>query len=129
MEPDQDKVPVVFQAASKYIKSDIGAFAAKAVIAAVVTLATLVISANILVSAVINQVRANILTDVGGNAFWTKVEDELERLARGDGVSPQKKQKIVSDVRAISDRWRPFILEVTAAVNGQAPPDSKNVSK
>lgn len=129
METGQDRVPVVFQAASKYIQSDIGAFAAKAVIAAVVTLATLAISANILVSAVINQVRANLLSDVGGNAFWTKVEDEMERLAKGDGISPQKKQKIVSDVRAISAQWRPFILEVTAAANGQEPPAAKSAPK
>lgn len=129
METGQEKVPVVFQAASKYVKSDIGAFAAKAVIAAVVVLATLAISANIVVSAVINQVRANVLSEVGGNVFWTKVEDELERLARGDGISPEKKQKIVSNVRAISIRWRPFIDEMTNAVNGQEPADSKKAAK
>lgn len=123
METGQDRPPVVFQAASKYIKSDVGAFAAKAVIAAVVTVATLAISANILVSAVINQVRANILSDVGGNAFWTKVEDEMERLARGDGISPEKKKRIISDVRAISAQWRPFVLELNAAVNAQETTD------
>ena len=126
MDTSANRLPVIVQFASKYLKTEIGIFAAKALIAAAVTLATLAIGANILIGAAIDQARTRIPTvRAGGGPFWMKVEDELERLAKGDGISPQKKQKIVADLRAISDKWRPFLLEVAAAVNGHEPPEQK----
>ena len=105
MDTSANRLPVIVQFASKYFKNEIGIFAAKALIAAAVTLATLAIGANILIGAAIDQARAQIPTvRVGGGPFWMKVEDELEKLAKGDGISPQKKQKIVADLRAISDK-------------------------
>jgi hypothetical protein len=58
-------------------------------------------------------------TSLGGNRFWTKLEGELDRLAdpRSD-LSPEKKQKILSEIRAISSRWRPFLDEAVSTIEG-----------
>jgi len=60
-------------------------------------------------------------TSLGGHRFWTKLESELDRLAdsRAD-LSPEKKQKILSQIKAVSDRWRPFLEEATAAIEGDS---------
>jgi hypothetical protein len=49
---------------------------------------------------------------IGGHEFWTKLERELDNQAdpKSD-LSPEKKQKILADIKAISDRWRPFLEE------------------
>ena len=49
-------------------------------------------------------------TSLGGRQFWTKLESELDKLAdpRTD-LPPEKKAKILSQIKAISDRWRPFL--------------------
>ena len=58
-------------------------------------------------------------TSLGGHRF--KLESELDRLAdpRAD-LSPEKKQKILSQIKAVSDRWRPFLEEATAAIEGDS---------
>jgi hypothetical protein len=53
--------------------------------------------------------------------FWTKLEGELDKLADGrTDIPPEKKAKILSQVKAISDRWRPFLQEAAAAIEGDA---------
>jgi hypothetical protein len=61
-------------------------------------------------------------TSFGGRQFWTKLESELDALAdpRSD-LSMEKKQKMLTQIRAISDRWRPFLLEASSAIEGQTP--------
>jgi hypothetical protein len=60
-------------------------------------------------------------TSLGGHRFWTKLENELDRLAdpRTD-LSPEKRQKILSQIKVISDRWRPFLTEAAAAIEGES---------
>jgi hypothetical protein len=60
-------------------------------------------------------------TSLGGHRFWTKLESELDRLAdpRAD-LSPEKKQKILSQIKAVSDRWRPFLEEAASAIEGES---------
>jgi hypothetical protein len=60
-------------------------------------------------------------TSLGGREFWTKLEKQLDSLAdpRTD-ISPEKKQKIMSQLRIISDRWRPFLAEAGSAVAGES---------
>jgi hypothetical protein len=60
-------------------------------------------------------------TAVGGREFWTKLEAELDRLAdpRAD-IPPEKRQKILSQIKVISDRWRPFLSEATSTIAGDA---------
>jgi hypothetical protein len=60
-------------------------------------------------------------TSLGGRQFWTKLEGELDKLADGrTDIPPEKKAKILSQVKAISDRWRPFLQEAAAAIEGDA---------
>lgn|SRR5262249_40341822 len=55
-----------------------------------------------------------------GYRFWAKLEGELDRLAdpRMD-LPPEKKQKILSQIKVISDRWRPFFVEAASAIEGE----------
>ena len=63
---------------------------------------------------------------IGGREFWTGLERELERQAdpRTD-ISPEKKQKIISEVRIVADRWRPLISDLQAAIGGGAAEKAK----
>lgn len=56
---------------------------------------------------------------VGGRAFWTKLEDQLDSLAdpKSD-LKPEKKQKILMQIRVISERWRPFLDEAVGSLSG-----------
>lgn len=58
---------------------------------------------------------------IGGRQFWTKLEEELDKFAdpRTD-ISPEKKQKILLQIRAISDRWRPFLNEAASSIAGES---------
>jgi hypothetical protein len=62
-------------------------------------------------------------TVIGGRQFWTKLEEELDKIAdpRTD-ISPEKKRKILSQIKVISDRWRPFLSEAAASIAGDAGP-------
>ena|SRR2546422_7230985 len=74
----------------------------------------------------IQQLEATIRSSIGGRQFWTKLEDELERLAdpRMD-VSSEKKQKILSQIKIISDRWRPFLVEARSSIAGDTDQPAK----
>jgi hypothetical protein len=53
---------------------------------------------------------------IGGAQFWSKVEKTLDNLANPKNEMPEdKRQKILSDIRAIRDRWWPFIAEAVPA--------------
>lgn len=56
---------------------------------------------------------------VGGRSFWTKVEAQLDSLAdpKSD-LTLEKKQKILTQIRVISDRWRPFLNEAVGPLAG-----------
>jgi hypothetical protein len=65
-------------------------------------------------------------TSLGGRQFWTKLENQLEQLAdpKSD-LPPEKKQKILGEIKVISDRWRPFLMEAAAAVEGETKQPAK----
>ncbi len=49
----------------------------------------------------------------GGRQFWTKLESELGRAADPSSDLPEaKKRKILSDLRAIVERWRPYAAQL-----------------
>ena len=55
-------------------------------------------------------------TKIGGAQFWSKVEKGLDQLADPKSEMPEdKRQKILSDIRAIRDRWWPFIAAAMPA--------------
>jgi hypothetical protein len=58
-------------------------------------------------------------TSIGGRQFWTKLETQLDQLADPKSDIPaEKKQKILAQIKVISDRWRPFLMEAAASIEG-----------
>jgi hypothetical protein len=65
-------------------------------------------------------------TAIGGRPFWTKLERQLDALADPEtDISAEKKQKILSQIKVISDRWRPFVLEATSTIVGDSNKSAK----
>jgi len=49
-------------------------------------------------------------TSIGGRKFWTRLEEELDRAAApASDLPPERKQKLINNVRIIAARWRPLI--------------------
>jgi hypothetical protein len=62
---------------------------------------------------------------IGGRGIFTKLERELEIQASATTDIPSaRKQKILADLRAASDRWRPFVKDALLAIagEGEKPP-------
>jgi hypothetical protein len=63
-----------------------------------------------------------------GRTFWSNVERELDRAADPTSDLPdEKKQKLLSDIRRIADRWRPFVTEVSGILSPSNVPSSQGV--
>lgn len=118
----------------KVKRGSIGQFFAKALIVAGVTLTSFWLAVAYLnsvidqrmeyidnrIQAIGSTVQAIGTTKIGGRAFWLKVEDELEKRASDkDDLIPEKKRKILAEIRSISDRWRPFIFDILSTVKGE----------
>jgi hypothetical protein len=54
----------------------------------------------------------------GGPAFWTEIEGKLHRLASAPDLPPEKKEKIVSSLRTLSVRYKPYIDAIAGDVKG-----------
>ena len=53
---------------------------------------------------------------IGGAQFWAKVEKGLDQLADPKSEMPEeKRQKILANIRALSERWWPFIAAALPA--------------
>jgi hypothetical protein len=65
-------------------------------------------------------------TSIGGRQFWTKLEKQLDQLAdpKSD-ISPEKKQRILAQIKLISERWRPFLMEAVASIEGESNRSAK----
>jgi len=56
------------------------------------------------------DVKDAIAANTTGAQFWGKIERELDRAADpASDLPPEKKQKLLNDVRVIVVRWRPFL--------------------
>jgi peptidoglycan/LPS O-acetylase OafA/YrhL len=67
-------------------------------------------------------------TRLGGRDFWTKIEQNVDGLADpAQDLSAEKKAKLLSDVRIIVTRWRPFLTEL-APLFAPPPEPEKNAS-
>jgi hypothetical protein len=63
---------------------------------------------------------------MGGKQFWTKLEEGLAKQADpASDLSPEQKRKILSHIRIISDRWRPFLIEAASSITGEPNPPPK----
>lgn len=53
---------------------------------------------------------------IGGAQFWARVEKGLDQLADPKSEMPEeKRQKILASIRAISERWWPFVAAALPA--------------
>jgi hypothetical protein len=102
---------------------------------------TVIVCAAIVVSSVImldylddfvgrrmEQMEATLrpFTKMGGKQFWGKLEEELGKQANpASDISPEQKRKILSQIKIISDRWRPFLSEAAASIAGEPSPPPK----
>jgi hypothetical protein len=58
----------------------------------------------------IQDVKESLALPRGGPVFWAKLERALDRAAGShEDLPPEKKQKLINDVRTIVARWRPFL--------------------
>jgi len=66
------------------------------------------------------------VTSLGGRQFWSRLEAELDRRAApAADIPPEKKRKLLAQIKIIADRWRPFLTEAAAAINGEAKEPGK----
>jgi hypothetical protein len=100
---------------------EINLFAIKScIVLAVVIVATLFASYHInqSISSTIYKIQdaaqANLdrFTVESGSVFWTKVTRELDRAANSN-MTKETKQKLLTDIRKIVDKWRPFVIEAS----------------
>jgi hypothetical protein len=54
----------------------------------------------------------------GGPAFWGGLESKLYKLANTPDLPPEKKEKIVSALRTLSARYKPYIDAIAGDVKG-----------
>lgn len=102
-------------------RSPIGLFLIKTVIV-VGAIVAIMTYADTLVQQRIASIQKNI-GPIGGRAFWTKVEAELDRMADPKSDLPAaKKKKLLNDIKVISERWRPFL---NAAIGPLENPPAK----
>jgi len=120
-----DNLEIQHYAVERVSTAGIGQFALKALIVVVLIVATLSVSAVWIVSSVDRTIRntqekveqyAAIVrqnTKIGGEQFWEKAERELERATGPDQDLPaEKKQKLLSEIHVLVERWRPFMAEL-----------------
>jgi hypothetical protein len=88
-------------------------FAGKTLIVAIVFVASfLVVAVHVEHKAAEFAQQLQKATKIGGAEFWKKVEQEIDRAGDPEqAVSPEKKQKILSELRAITAQWKPFMAE------------------
>jgi hypothetical protein len=89
--------------------SHIVPFAIKTCIVAVVISACTIFVAESIIDNVKDAI-GTITANTTGPQFWGKIERELDRAADpASDLPPEKKQKLLNDVRVIVVRWRPFL--------------------
>jgi len=101
-------------------RSELGQFTLKALIIIGLIAGAFMLSGALLVPR-IERIVANTeakmqqYTKVGGAQFWAKVEGELERAVDpAHDMPPEKKQKLLSQIHVLVERWRPFVAEIAA---------------
>jgi hypothetical protein len=96
-------------------------FTLKVVIVVVLAAITVVITTNLIAAKIETtrlawQATFQEYTKIGGPQFWSKFEKSLDDLANPKSEMPEdKRQKILSNIRVIRDRWWPFIAEAVPA--------------
>ena len=114
--------------------SSLGQFTARAAVVAVITFVSAWLISDLVIEKIddivdrrLRALDRRVETIFSGNmsakTFWTVLERELERAADPkNDLPPEKKQKIVSDIRAASNKWRPFLTDALSAMSGVDSP-------
>jgi len=98
-------------------RRDLIQFASKAAIAALI----FVVAGTILADQIESAIKRS--APKGGSAFWARMEGNLAKMADPKtDLPPEKKEKILADIRAIVARWRPFVAEIAPLFSDQGPP-------
>jgi hypothetical protein len=108
----------------------LGQFAIKTAIVAGVIAAVIVVSGGYLAGSINNSIQENVSNvrslKIGGAKFWSRVEETVDRMAApGSDMPEAKKQKLLGDIRAIGAKWRPFLVEIHAALDVPNSPTAK----
>jgi hypothetical protein len=105
-------------------RGDLGSFVLKSLIAIGLITAAILLVGALLVSKIDDTVARTVYSiqtqlgpianaKIGGSQFWAKVENEIDRAANANNaMAPEKQQKLLSNIRAIVTRVRPFVAEV-----------------
>ena len=56
--------------------------------------------------------------------MMVRISFRINSVRRTD-LPPEKKAKILAQIKAVSDRWRPFLTEAAAAIEGDANKEKK----
>lgn len=101
----------------------LGVFAIKtAIVTGMLALALIVFT-----SVIADRIEELSHIKIGGAPFWSKVERELANVADPANDMPEaKRQKLLSDIRVVVKRWRPFVTEASALFKES---DSSSVPK
>jgi hypothetical protein len=122
MEPDQQ-----LPEPNEFKLGPISQFAIKTVIVGMVgALSVWFVLSEIddLVDKRVREIKATIESgkSIGGREFWTRFEEELERQAdQKNDLSPDKKEKLLAQIRTLSDRWRPLVVEALSVLDASKP--------
>ena len=89
-------------------------FAIKSAIVAVMILLVLAVSGAMLAKSIEATARGIAGADLrGGRQFWINVEQSLEKMADpSNEMSEERKQKLLSNIRVVVNRLRPFVAEI-----------------
>jgi hypothetical protein len=127
MEPDQQP-----SAANEFKLGPISQFAIKTVIVGVVgALSIWFVLSEIddLVDKRVREIKETIESgkSIGGREFWTRFEEELERQADPKSeLSQEKRAKLLAQIKTLSDRWRPFVVEALSVLDASKPAKPSN---
>lgn len=112
------------ETAKRTVSRDILSFAIKAFIAAIAVvfvLSWIIDDIHDSVTDTINNLTFALHDQkIGGSQFWSKVEKGLDDAAAAK-LPPEKKQKLLNDVRVIVARYRPFVDAVQDGLKDTSP--------
>lgn len=113
-------------------QSGIGTFLVKTVIV-VVAIGGLLTYLDVLVKNRVELIESRMeslrqsVGPMGGRAFWAEVERKIDSLADpASDLPPEKKQKILRNIRVLSERWRPFVDAAIAPESKSSQPANPN---
>jgi len=119
-----DPLPSAVGAPAMSVTDGVGRFALKSAIVAVMVLLVLGLAGALLAKRIEATARGVVSADLrGGRQVWINLENSLERMADpSNEMSEERKQKLLSNIRVVVNRLRPFVAEFAPLFAPPAPP-------